>query len=44
MKRLFVSDYVFSLSKKVLSQIEINVLEKGVGFPPIPSFINEADL
>ena len=44
MKRSFVSDYVFNLSKKVLSQTEINVLEKGLGFSPTPSFINEADL
>ena len=40
----FVSDYVFNLSKKVLSQTEINVLEKGLGFSPTPSFINETDL
>ena len=40
----FVSDYVFNLSKKRLSQTEINVLEKGFGFSPTPSFINEADL
>ena len=39
-----VSDYVFNLSKKVLSQTEINVLEKGLGFSPTSSFINEADL
>ena len=44
MKGSFVSDYVFNLSKKVLSQTEINVLEKGLGFSPTPSFINEADL
>ena len=40
----FVSDYVFNLSKKFLSQTEINVLEKGLGFSPTPSFINKADL
>ena len=44
MKGSFVSDYAFNLSKKVLSQTEINVLEKGLGFSPTPSFINEADL
>ena len=44
MTGLFVSDCVFNLSKKVLSQTEINVLEKGLGFSPTPSFINEADL
>ena len=40
----FVSDYVFNLSKKVMSQTEIKVLEKGLGFSPTPSFINEAGL
>ena len=44
MTGLFVSDCVFNLSKKVLSQTEINVLEKGLGFSPTPSFINETDL
>ena len=39
-----MSDYVFNLSKKVLSQTEINVLEKGLGFSLTPSFINEVDL
>ena len=39
-----VSGYVFNLSKKVLSQTEINVLEKGLGFSPNQSFINETDL
>ena len=40
----FVSDYVFNLSKKDLSAKEISVLEKGLGFAPTPSHINEADL
>ena len=40
----FVSEYVFNLSKKVLSQREINVLQKGLGFSSNQSFINEADL
>ena len=40
----FVSDYVFNLSKNVLSQTEINVLEKSLGFSPTTSFINESDL
>ena len=44
MKWSFVSDYVFNLSKKVFSQTEINVLEKGLGFSPTPSFFKEADL
>ena len=41
--KTLVSDYVFNLSKKVLSKIEINLLEKGLGLSPSPSFINEAD-
>ena len=40
----FVSDNVFNLSKKELSAKEISVLEKGLGFAPTPSHINEADL
>ena len=32
------------MSNKVLSQPEIKVLEKGLGFVPIPNLINEADL
>ena len=39
-----MSDYVFNLSKKILSQTEINVLEKGLDFSPTASFINEVDL
>ena len=44
MKGSLVSGYVFNLIKQVLSQAEINVLEKGFGFSPTPSFINETDL
>ena len=44
MKGSFVSDYVFNLSKNVLSQTKTNVLEKGLGLSPTPSFINEAGL
>ena len=40
----FVSDHVFNLSKKELSAKDISVLEKGLGFAPTPSHINEADL
>ena len=40
----FVSDYVFNLSQKTLSTLEIKVLEKGLGFSPTPSSINEVDL
>ena len=43
-KGSFSSDSVFNLSKKVLSETETEVLEKGLGFSPTPSFINEADL
>ena len=43
-KGSFSSDSVFNMSKKVLSKTEIKVLEKGLGFSPILSFINEADL
>ena len=44
MKGSFVLDYVFNLSGTVLSQTEIYVLEKGLGFSPTQSFINEVDL
>ena len=43
-KGSFSYDSVFNLNKKVLSKTEIKVLEKGLGFSPTPSFINEADL
>ena len=43
-KGSFLSDSVFNLNKKVLSETENKVLEKGLGFSPTPSFINEADL
>ena len=43
-KGMFVSDYVFNLSQKTLSPSEIKVLEKGLGFSPTPSSINEVDL
>lgn len=33
-KDMFCSDTVFSLSKKVLSEIEIRILEKGLDFAP----------
>ena len=38
------SDSVVNLSTKVLSKTEIKVLEKGLGFSPTWSFINESDL
>ena len=40
----FCSDVVFNLSHKVLTDLEISVLGKGLGFSPTPTFINEADL
>ena len=38
------SDVMFNLSHKVLTELEISVLGKGLGFLPTPTFINEADL
>ena len=35
---------MFNLSRKVLTEIEIRVLEKGLGFAPTPTRINESDL
>ena len=43
-KGYFCSDVVFNLSSKVLTDMEIKVLGKGLGYVPTPSFINEADL
>ena len=40
----FCSDSVFNLSNKVLSQTEISVLEKGLGFVPTPNMISKTDL
>ena len=40
----FCSDVVFNLSHKVLTELEISVLGKGLGFLPTPTFINKADL
>ena len=37
----FCSRSVFTLSKKVLTETEIHVLEKGLGFAPTPTKINE---
>ena len=39
----FVSDIVFNLSDKVLSDTEIKVLEKGLDFTPIQIKINEPE-
>ena len=40
----FCSKSVFNLSKKVFAEIEIHVLEKGLGFTPTPTKINQNDL
>ena len=40
----FCSEVVFNLSHRVLSNLEIEMMGKGLGFSPTPSFINEADL
>ena len=42
--RYFCSDAVFNLSKKVLTDIEIKVLEKGLDYAPIKKKINELEL
>ena len=38
------SKIVFNLSQRVLSEIEIQVLEKGLDFAPIQKSINEPEL
>ena len=43
-KESFVSDYVFNLSQKTLSLLEIKVLKKELGFSRTSSPINEVDL
>ena len=44
LKSYFCSDKVFNLSKKVLTETEIRVLERGLGFVPTPKLINEENL
>ena len=44
LKGYFCSEVVFNLSHRALSDLEIEVLGKGLVFSPTPSFINEADL
>ena len=39
-----LSEYIFNLSQKTLSPLEIKVLEKGLGFSPATFSINEVDL
>ena len=40
----FCSDTVFNLSRKVLTDTEIRILEKGLDFAPIQNKINEPEL
>ena len=40
----FCSDTVFNLSKKVLSDMEIKILEKGLDYAPIQIKINKPEL
>ena len=40
----FYSDTVFNLSKSVLSNIEIKILEKGLDYSPIQNKINKLEL
>jgi len=44
LKGYFCSDVVFNLSNKVLTDTEISVLNKGLGFSPTPFSINEHKL
>ena len=44
MKGYFRSKTVFNLSRKVLTETEIRVLEKGSGFASTPTRIHESDL
>ena len=44
LKDYFRLDVVFNLSHRLFSELEIEVLGKGLGFSPKPSFVNEADL
>ena len=43
MKEHFCSKTEFNLSKKVLTETVIRILEKGLGFAPTPTRINESD-
>ena len=43
-KCYFCSYVVFNLSRKVLADSEINILDKSLGFVPTSSSINEADV
>ena len=43
-KGVFCSDVVFKLSTRVVTEVELNVLEKGLRFVPTPSTIKESEL
>ena len=40
----FCSDSVFNLSRRILAETDIKVLEKGLNFTPIQNKINEKEL
>ena len=44
LKDYFCSDTVFNLGKKVLTETEIGVLKRGLGFVPTPNLIDEENL
>ena len=44
LKDYFCSETVFNLSKKVLTETEIKVLEKGLDYAPIQNKVNEPEL
>ena len=44
LSRYFCSETVFNLSRKVLTETEIQILEKGLDFAPIQRKINEPEL
>ena len=41
---VFCSRTVFNLSHKILTEIEIKMLEKGLDFPPVQKTLNEPEL
>ena len=43
LKGYFYSDTVFNLSKKVLTETEIGVLERGLGFVPTPNLMRNEE-
>ena len=44
LKGNFCSELVFNLNKRKLTELEVSVLEKGLGFAPTPFAINEAKM